>query len=177
MCGRDACGVSDAAQQGRVVDMSDYSGFRKSRNTRADHVGDADIIDFNQAAAQKAADADAKRSIGSLKLYWLEKLMSARPEIDHPTYRVAACIAFTINQGTQQARISDLTVAHKTGICPTQVRVARMKLRDLGWLIWKRTRDTNLYKLLLLERNVRDIEDRQTILRDKRKEARKTRQI
>ena len=140
---------------------------------------DATVVNINQAAIDKAAaqaDADDKRSLGSFKLDWLQTLMSAYPEIDHATYRVAACIAFTVNQASRYARISSQTIADKTGVKLTKVKAARTTLRDHGWLVWKRTRDANLYKLISLERNVSEIDDRQTICRDRRNEARKSTQ-
>ena len=152
------------AAQGRRLDREDVNVIR---------------FDPAAAAAEKAAvkaDADDRRSVGSLKLNFLQTVMSAYPEIDHATYRVAACIAFTINQASRYARISDRAIADKTGVSLTLVKEARRTLRDNGWLVWKRTRDANLYKLMLLEENVSDIDDRQTICRDRRNEARKTRQ-
>lgn len=148
----------------------------QARPSRGNYVGDAEIIDIHQAATDRAAakaDADDKRSLGSIKLTWLQTIMSAFPEIDHATYRVAACIAFTVNQASRYARISSQAIADKTGVSLTQVKAARKTLRDHGWLIWKRTRDANLYKLILLERNVSDIDDRQNIRRDRRNEVRK----
>lgn len=159
-----------------VLDMRDFQSLRKARPSNDDTRRDADnIVQFADKAAAKA-DTDDKRSLGSLKLTWLQTIMSAHPEIDHAAYRVAACIAFAINQASRYARISDQAIADKTGVSLTQVKVARNALRDHGWLVWKRTRDANLYKLVLLERNVSDIDDRQTIYRDRRNEARKATQ-
>lgn len=161
---------------GVLINISDYRNAQARRPSNADASRSADIIDINQVAIDKAAaktDADDKRSVGSMKLTWMQTIMSAYPEIDHATYRVAACIAFAVNQASRYARISSQTIADKTGVSLTQVKAARKTLRDHGWLTWKRTRDANLYRLMLLERNVSDIDDRQTICRDRRNEARK----
>jgi biotin operon repressor len=143
------------------------------------HGGNAEIVDNNQAAIDRAAakaDADDKRTLGSLKLTWLQNVMSAYPEIDNATFRVAACIAFAVNQSSRYARISSQAISDKTGVSLTQVKEARKKLREHGWLIWKRTRDANIYRIFLLPKNVNDIADRQTICRDRRNETRKARQ-
>jgi biotin operon repressor len=130
------------------------------------------VVALPDAAAK--ADTDDKSKLGHLKLSWLEALMSAYPEIDHATIRVALCIATAITQRRRRAYISKQTIADKTGVSLTRVKVALRKLRDEGWLIWKRTGDANIYELLLLPENVNDIDDRQIILRDRRNEARKT---
>jgi hypothetical protein len=117
--------------------------------------------------------SEMAKVLGSFKLSWLESIMSAYPEIDNAALRVGLCIALALNQ-RRWAYISTKAISDRTGISVTRVKVALAKLRDHGWLIWKRTGDANVYKLLLLDKNQIDIEARQTILSDRRDEARKT---
>jgi alkylated DNA nucleotide flippase Atl1 len=117
------------------------------------------------------ADADKKRSIGSLKLEWIEALGSDK-KISHATLRVAIFIALAVSQGSEEAYISIAALVDKSGVAPRHVRAAINKLRREGWLTWKRTRDANRYTLEFPVRKINEILDRQTILRDRRKEAR-----
>jgi hypothetical protein len=154
--------------------------YRGNDEALRKHGDDGKIIDIKQAQAaadrdKAAAKADAadKSSLGSFKLSWLESIMSAYPEIDNAALRVGLCIALALNQ-RRWAYISTKAISDRTGISVTRVKVALAKLRDHGWLIWKRTRDANVYKLLLLDKNQIDIEARQTNLSDRGDEARKT---
>jgi hypothetical protein len=114
------------------------------------------------------------KSFTSLKLDWINALMSDS-KISSTAFRVGFCIIQHVNEHTGLAFVSDETISDKTATCNRQVREARNLLRDKGWLIWKRTRTANRYRLLA--NNLNAIIDEQIIkkeLRIERRDRRKT---
>jgi hypothetical protein len=87
-------------------------------------------------------------------------------------FEIAFCIAQHVNEKTGRTlKLCDATIAEKTGGSPRNVYPARMKLRKLGWIDWKRTQNANIYKIKFdkVERTL----DEMTRARDHRNERRK----
>jgi hypothetical protein len=109
------------------------------------------------------------KSFTSLKLDWINALMSDG-EVSSTAFRIGFCIIQHVNERTGVAFVSDETISDKTGIRNRQVREARNLLRDNGWLIWKRTRTANIYRLLAT--NINAITDEQILKREQRQDRR-----
>jgi hypothetical protein len=90
-------------------------------------------------------------------------------------FEVAFCIAQHANEKTGRTlKLCDTTIAEKTGGGSSRnVYPARMKLRKLGWIDWKRTQNANIYEIKFdkVERTLDEI----TRARDQRNERRKNR--
>jgi hypothetical protein len=148
-------------------------------NLRREQRGDdSNVINLKppQATIDTAAKADAiaKSTVGSLKLSW-EELVIGDPTIDHAGYRVASCIAHTVNQGSRKATISIQAIADIARVSTTQVKQGIRKLRAGGWLDRQRTRDANVYVLLFPQAKINCILDWRIQCREHRNEARKRR--
>jgi hypothetical protein len=132
----------------------------------------AKVIDIKQAANAKAAAAekrDAKKTFTSEKLTWINLLM-----MDHRQTLVARlvgiAIAQTINEKTKESFTKDRVIADRLGISERSVIRSRQALRDAQWLAWHKPnpRQPNHTKLVLTEKNIRNVEDQQTALKDQR---------
>ena len=133
---------------------------------------DAKIIDINQAAVERAAAAEkreAKKSFTTEKLTWINLLM-----MDHrqqPVARlVGVAIAQTINEDTKVSKASDRVIADRLGLSVRTVITSRQALRDGEWLAWHKPnpRATNRTQLVLIDKNIRSVEDHQIALKDRR---------
>jgi hypothetical protein len=83
------------------------------------------------------------------KLDWL-KCVAFDPRLKSYPYdfKVAFQIAQHVNERTGNAFVSDETIADKTGGGSVRnVWNARHRLRDAGWLTWRRTRTASVYSL------------------------------
>jgi hypothetical protein len=86
----------------------------------------------------------------SIKLRWMTAFMSTTGFTSFDK-----CVAFVImnaiNEHTRDWKLSDETIAALLGRkgpnAARSVIRSRMKLRDAGWIGWKRTRDANVYFL------------------------------
>jgi hypothetical protein len=87
------------------------------------------------------------QSFTSAKLDWCDLLM-ADHQLDARAKVVGFCIMQAINEESGHWKISDETIADKTGIPKRWVQRARSALLQRGWITWKRTRDANIYWLL-----------------------------
>jgi hypothetical protein len=153
---------------GGTVDDNRHHGEAR-RNGKIIDIATAQAID---RAAK--ADAEAKRTVGSLKLSW-EELVIGDPTIDHATYRVGSCIAHVLSQGSRRAVISIQAIADIARVSPTQVKQGIRKLRTGGWLGRRRTRNANIYELLFPQAKINCILDWRIQCREQRAEARKER--
>ena len=81
------------------------------------------------------------------RLDWL-KCVSFDRSIQPYDFEVAFQIAQHLNEKTATAFVSDETIADKTGGGSSRnVWNSRIRLRDAGWLTWRRTRTANVYSL------------------------------
>jgi hypothetical protein len=88
-----------------------------------------------------------KASFTGRKLDWL-RCVAFDPWLTPIDFEVAFAIAQHENQSTGQCNPSDARIAAEIGCDPRTVRRARHRLRETGWLDWKRTRATNQYRLI-----------------------------
>lgn len=111
-------------------------------------------------------------SFTSQKLDWLVCL-SYDPHISPMMFEVGFAVMQHVNAKTLRAWVSDETIAEKTGVCIRDVQRARNRLRNVGWLSWKRTGKANVYEPLF--DRIDSILDELTIMRDERKERQRVR--
>jgi hypothetical protein len=121
---------------------------------------------------EKKPDKAQQRSFTGDKLDWMAGV-SADPRLDARAFEVAFCIAQHINQQSGLARLSDETIADKTGIPKRWIARARAALREAGWIDWRRTGDANIYWTKGEPLNA--VLDHQAMLKDGRDEKRKKR--
>ena len=114
------------------------------------------------------------KSFTSDKLDWLNALMSDG-KISSTAFRVGFCIAKHINQHTGITFVSDETIGDETNISRRRIIEARNLLKNEGWVIWKRTRTANVYRLL--SDNLNAILDEQIKKSDLREERRLARRV
>jgi hypothetical protein len=111
------------------------------------------------------------QSFTSNKLTWMSCVMSTTTLTPFEKC-VAYVIENAINEHTRDWKLSDETIAALAGR-PGAIRAvqrARRRLRDAGWIGWKRTRDANVY--FLCHENVPAAMDEITKGRLARKERR-----
>jgi hypothetical protein len=93
------------------------------------------------------SDSPSNTKFTSIKLRWMTSVMSAA------LTSIDKCVAFiimnAINEKTRDWKLSDETIAALLGntVSISSVKRARKRLRDAGWIGWKRTRDANVYFL------------------------------
>ena len=89
--------------------------------------------------------ADDRRAFCAEKFKWLNAL-NADKDVDGRPFKVAFAISqyFDVETG-ETCRLSDITIAAKTGLPVRCVLRARIILRDRGWLSWRRTKDGSFY--------------------------------
>jgi hypothetical protein len=150
--------------------MADASHVTRDRPTdNGDHA--AKVVNINRATIDRAAaeKREAKKTFTSEKLTWINHLM-----MDHRQQPVARLVgiafAQTINEDTKVSKTSDRVIADRLGISVRTVVTSRQALRDGQWLAWHRPdrRAANRTKLVLTDKNIRNIEDHQTALKDRR---------
>jgi hypothetical protein len=108
----------------------------------------------------------------SRKLDWL-RCLCFDPMLLPYDFRVAFVIAQHINQRTQTARLSDETIADESAGSDCNVKRSRARLREAGWLTWRRTQTANVYKLRF--EKMSGIMDAIIVSRDARNERRRKR--
>jgi hypothetical protein len=93
----------------------------------------------------RTESADDRRAFCAKKFKWLNAL-NADKDVQDPAFKVAFAISqyFDVETG-ETCRLSDKTIAAKTGLPVRCVVRARKVLRDRGWLSWRRTRNGNFY--------------------------------
>lgn len=112
---------------------------------------------------------EQQRSFTSQKLDWMTGL-SGDKRVNATAFEIGFTIAQCVNQTTGKAILSDQGIADRTGIHGRRVRQERSLLKATGWLMWKRTRNSNHYSLLF--DNINRIADEQIVLSDARRERR-----
>lgn len=118
-----------------------------------------------------SADAETKRStFTGHKLDWM-KCVSFDRRLESYDFKVGFVIAQHVNQHTGTAMLSDETIADEAGNGSVRNTVrARQRLRDAGWIAWRRTRTANVYELRF--DNVERYLDMITVSRDARRDRR-----
>jgi hypothetical protein len=90
--------------------------------------------------------ADDRRAFCAEKFKWLNAL-NADKDVDGRPFKVAFAVSQYLDVETgETCRLSDPTIAAKTGLPERCVRRARVVLRDHGWLSWRRTLDGSFYR-------------------------------
>jgi len=120
---------------------------------------------------QTAPDVGAVelRAYASKKFQWLEAI-SIDPGASSHDFEVAFAISRVISAKSWRGVIADDTIAEATQTSRRHVYASRIKLRELGWLSWLRTRTANIYRLKFTHLN--KMTDYRALLRDQRAEAR-----
>jgi hypothetical protein len=108
----------------------------------------------------------------SRKLDWLRCVCFDR-RLKPYDFKVAFIIAQHVNQKSQTAHPSDATIADETGGSVRNVKRARVRLNDAGWISWRRTQTSNVYALVFTK--VSGFMDAITASRDARNETRQKR--
>jgi hypothetical protein len=106
----------------------------------------------------------------SRKLDWLKCVCFDRL-VQPYDFKVAFVIGQHINQKTLTACLSDETIADESGGSARNVKRSRVRLREAGYISWRRTRTANVYRLRF--EKVSGIFDAIISSRDARKERRK----
>ena len=110
------------------------------------------------------------QSFTSQKLDWLKCCCFDR-RLQPYDFRVSYAIAQHINAETGSTMLSDQTIADETGGRTTRcVRRSRVRLRDAGWLTWKRTSSANVYRMKF--DRFEEVRDFARELRELRRESR-----
>jgi hypothetical protein len=95
--------------------------------------------------ANQPTATDLVKEFTSRKLDWL-KCCSFDRLLEPLDFKVGFVIIQHVNAKKGTAILSDETIADKTGGGSVRnVSRARCRLRDAGWLTWKRTRTANVY--------------------------------
>jgi hypothetical protein len=123
----------------------------------------------SQSSAAPKLQEQEQASFTSRKLDYC-KACNFDPRVEPYDFKVVYLIAQHINEKTGMALLSDETIADETGGSPRSVRRSRNRLRDAGWLSWRRTSTANIYALDYS--NVGPIFDLITVSRDERRERR-----
>jgi hypothetical protein len=113
------------------------------------------------------------RTFTSWKLDFLTCL-AADPRIKPMVFEVAFCISQHIKASTRLAFVSDQTVREKTNISERDVYRARRRLKETGWLDWRRTSTANVYSFS--DANMNGVRDALEIRRQARQDRRRYRQ-
>jgi hypothetical protein len=88
---------------------------------------------------------DDRRAFFAEKFKWLNAL-NADKDVDGRPFKVAFAISQYLDVDTgETCRLSDPTIAARTGLPERCVRRARIILRDHGWLSWRRAKDGCFY--------------------------------
>jgi len=87
------------------------------------------------------------KSATSKKLDWLEAVRFDRSLLPID-YKVASALAKHMNSQTGQCNPSDPLLALEVGCSVRTVNRARERLRDAGWIAWRRTRTSSRFQLL-----------------------------
>lgn len=116
-------------------------------------------------------DEKSIQSFTSKKLDWMKCCCFDR-QLQAHDFAVAFVIAQHINARTGITMLSDETIAMESGgRSERSIRRSRVRLRDAGWLDWKRTRSANVYRLN--HHKVNQMLDLLIAMRDARKEKRR----
>jgi hypothetical protein len=122
--------------------------------------------------ADDDTDRKALTTFTGTKLDWLNCL-AADQRISDNAFRVAFVIAQHLNWRTGQTMLSDETIADEASGSIRAVVRSRTLLRQLSWLIWRRTQIANVYSLDF--RNMNAMRDAMLVAREARQERRKHR--
>jgi hypothetical protein len=114
-------------------------------------------------------DMQQVRSFTGDKLDWMSGL-SGDPRLDSRAFEVGFCIAQHVNRKTGVAILSDDTISDRTGIPRRWVLRARSRLRETGWISWRRTKTANVY--WTTADSLDAVADHQVLLKDARADRR-----
>jgi biotin operon repressor len=116
------------------------------------------------------------KSFSSWKFQIIRTLI-ADTKLSQSAKLVGICILRHINEQSKITYLSDETIGDEMGgLSRCRVLKARQHLREEGWLIWKRKKDSaNTYRIL--DRNISAILDDQTQKKDLREERRANRDV
>jgi hypothetical protein len=79
------------------------------------------------------------------KLDWL-KCVAFDRRLKPYDFKVVFVIAQHLNQNTGSTMLSDETIADESAGSVSNVKRARVRLREAGWLVWHHTRTANVYR-------------------------------
>jgi hypothetical protein len=120
------------------------------------------------------SQVERKRTFTSEKLDIMNAL-NVDPRIKRSTFKVSVAILKHINERTGTANPSDETLSDETNLSIRTVIRAREALREYGWLIWRRTRSSNVYKFKTT--NINNSLDLLALRRDDRADRRRNRHM
>jgi hypothetical protein len=115
---------------------------------------------------------ESNRSWTSRKLDW-QKAINFDRRVSPLMFKIAVCIIQHASENARTLKLSDQTIADEIGVSDRNVYRARVALREVGWLNWRRTRNANIY--IVEFGNVDRMLDLFAIAREQRNERRKTR--
>src|SRR5205085_7845703 len=104
------------------------------------------------------------------KLDWM-RCLALDPRIHPYQFEVGFAIIQHANSKTRKAILSDEVIQEATNISRPHILRARMRLRDTGWLLWRRTGKANVYEPRFDKIN--QLMDRRIFLREARRERQK----
>jgi hypothetical protein len=119
-----------------------------------------------------APELQKQASFTSRKLDYLKACNFDR-RLEAYDFKVVYIIAQHVNEKNDMAMLSDEAIAEEIGGSPRSVGRSRNRLRDAGWLSWRRTSTANIYTLDYT--NVGRVLDLITKMRDERRERRSKR--